>query len=249
MHDRAGLPSDVLHGGGQLHRVRPRGLDALLRLHDARRRDQLHGARDLLGRLDRADPPPDDAELGAHALRGRRWLGIGRGLVPSSSAEDMRSQPDVGLDLVGRCRRRRSAALGARHLGRSTRTSLRTPRWRPSAPPRSRSDRSPDSRMADRIVGVPRLEVVVERRDEPFRVLDRVVVEVATRHHVDRHDLALDGLRLVLRLLQDLDDPSAARRAAAATPCRAPSRTARTPPGRGTARGRDAAGRRPSSWP
>jgi hypothetical protein len=48
-------------GAQQLTRVGLAGLDLLLRLHDARRRDQLHRLRDLLGRLDRSDPATEDA--------------------------------------------------------------------------------------------------------------------------------------------------------------------------------------------
>ena len=51
--------------------------------------------------------------------------------------------------------------------------------------------------------------------------------------------------RLILALLQDLDQALAAIELRLREPCRGRSRTARTPPARGTAPGRDAACRRP----
>ena len=48
--------------------------------HDLRRGDELHGARDLLRRLDAADPPPEDPFLAA----GHR---LGLALVHRSTME------------------------------------------------------------------------------------------------------------------------------------------------------------------
>src|SRR6476646_3465975 len=51
-----GVGDQRLHGPGQLASVRRALLSPLLRLDDPGRSDELHGARDLLGRLDRLDP-------------------------------------------------------------------------------------------------------------------------------------------------------------------------------------------------
>jgi hypothetical protein len=53
----------VADDGGDLLAVGAGGLDTLLGLDDAAGRDQLHGARDLLGRLNRLDPSPQDPLL------------------------------------------------------------------------------------------------------------------------------------------------------------------------------------------
>ena len=125
---RARLPGEVLHRLGQLDRVGAGGLDALLRLDDPRRRDELHRARDLLRRLDRADPPADDAEL-ARPLGRVVPSSSGSGTCPSTSSSSASAGPpssasivlvvvvhgghpvpaDVGLHLVGR---RAGAAAG-----------------------------------------------------------------------------------------------------------------------------------------
>ncbi len=81
---------------GDLLAVRDRGVDALLRLDDPRRRDELHGARDLLGRLHGADAIPQDAFLASSHGRGSLLLSATR--WPASS----RSRPRRG-----RRRRRR----------------------------------------------------------------------------------------------------------------------------------------------
>ncbi len=135
--------------------------------------------------------------------------GVSGSVAGSSSTEDIRSQPMSGLTssggVVAPIPDSDPAAPDARH------ERLREPGDR-------RLQRGlvlvgqvaglPDRRRDLRMAG---LQVVVERRHEPLGILDRIVVEVAAGHHVDGHDLAFDGLRLVLRLLQDLDDPSAAR--------------------------------------
>ncbi len=144
----ARLARQVLHRLGELDRVRARRLHALLRLHDPRGRDQLHRARDLLRRLDRADPPADDAELRSHLARPRRREGPA--LTSSSSASEGlrlvlvvvvdRRHPipaDVGLDLVGGRPGAAARLAAGDRLARSG-TSARTPRRTPSASPRSR---------------------------------------------------------------------------------------------------------------
>ncbi len=126
----------------------------------------------------------------------------------SSSAEDIRSQPTSGFTSSGGVV---SPMAGLRAGARRGRHERR----------RERLERllqlglglvGQIARVADRgqDLGVARVHEVVERRDEPLRVLDRVVVQVATRDRVDRGDLPLDRLRLVLGLLQDLDHARAA---------------------------------------
>jgi hypothetical protein len=52
------------------------GMHARLGLHDSTRRDQLHRARDLLGRLHRTNPPAQNSFLTtSHALLGFEGLG------------------------------------------------------------------------------------------------------------------------------------------------------------------------------
>src|SRR5207248_8773937 len=53
-------------------------------------------------------------------------------------------------------------------------------------------------------------DVVEKVALEPADVLHRHVVELAARAGPDRHDLALDGVGRVLRLLEQLDQPGAA---------------------------------------
>src|SRR5262245_30405157 len=67
-----------------------------------------------------------------------------------------------------------------------------------------RPDRLPDRGMALR-------QVLEQALLERLHAIDRQAVEVAVRARVDDHDLALDGHRLELALLQELDEPLAAR--------------------------------------
>ena len=73
------------------------------------------------------------------------------------------------------------------------------------------SDRSPVVRIASGIAGCSRLDVVQELGVEAAHVLDRHLVELAGRARPHRDDLDLQGLRLVLRLLEHLDQAGAAR--------------------------------------
>ena len=52
---------------------------------------------------------------------------------------------------------------------------------------------------------MPSIDVLAQLRRETLGVPDGVVVHIAARDRVDLNDLALDRLRVVLRLLQDLD--------------------------------------------
>ena len=133
--DRRAVGGEVLHRFGQLLRVRTGLLDALLRPHDARGRDQLHRSRDLLGRLDGADPPTDDAELGAH-----RYAGTSSPVAPSST-DDIRSQPTSGFTSSGGVPSPRPASEpGPASVGRNTSANAPRASFRVAS---CSSDRSP----------------------------------------------------------------------------------------------------------
>src|SRR5581483_10454955 len=59
---------EVVHDLGDGVGVRHRGVDPRLGLHDAARRDELHGPGDLLRRLDASDPSSEDPLLTARHL-------------------------------------------------------------------------------------------------------------------------------------------------------------------------------------
>ena len=105
------------------------------------------------------------------------------------------------------------------------------------------------SRICCRMPGMRVLDEAVQLRFERAALFDRQIVEEAVGAGEDDQDLLFDRQRLVLPLLQNLDQALRRGSAAAATPCRDRSRTARTPPARDTAPVRDAACRRPAASP
>ncbi len=108
------------------------------------------------------------------------------------------------------------------------------------------SEISPSSRI-DCEHGALRAQVLAQLVVEARHLRHRDRVEVAVDARVDRDDLLLERPRL-RTAAGSASRPSARRgRAPAASPGRARSRTARTPPARGTARGRAGAGPRPGA--
>ena len=82
------------------------------------------------------------------------------------------------------------------------------------------------------------LEEAVELGLELLDPRGRDVVELAGRRHAQDGHLLLDRQRLVLRLLDDLATASRRGSAGRGSPCPGRTRTGRTRPARGTARGR-----------
>src|SRR5436190_3004764 len=191
--DRAAGVGEVVDDLGDLVAVRNRRLDPGLSPHDAAGRDELHGARDLLGRLHAPDASAEDALLTAghtpltsipRSLRRQGLVGLGL-------AEGLTLQGfDRGVAVVaGRLEHRLEIVDGLLELGLFRELP----------------------RVADRgqQVGMTGAEEVVELALEAPDVLDREVVEVAVRAGEDRDDLELDRHRRVQRLLEQLREPVA----------------------------------------
>ncbi len=189
----AGRGARSLDDLGDLLAVRRGRVDPLLGLHDAARRDELHGARDLLGRLDRLDASSKDALLATGHLEARPP-------TPSPASCRTSASPNavgIGGERIGDRRRRRP---------RHGELVLERRRPRHAAP----SGSVPFVRISSsrsRVAGAEELE---QLGLEPLHVGDRQVVEVAAGAGEDDDDLLLDRHRRVEVLLQQLGEAVAA---------------------------------------
>ena len=186
----------------------------------------------------------------AERMRPRNSRSVAAMCSPSPTSSSARA---CGPSPIPSRRRLRPSRRHARRERPSCRRWSSKPFLNSLITPVSLSSSSSDSfllsRISLRISSCEALHVVEQLRLELADVLDRHRVEVAPGAEEDGDDLLLDGHRLVLRLLEQLDQARAAVQLRLRRRRRGPRRRPRRTPARGTATGPAAAIRRPLSWP